>query len=269
MANPMPVNAAVDADFGKRLVGAAGYLFAIAYRLTNDRERARDLAQDSVLVAWEKRGQLRKLSLLLPWARRICLNLFLQEERRSAGVAPLSIEYLSDLEREGRAVEIPDLGPLPAELAEVDESVREIRDACFAAMVERLTLHQRAVFALVETFGLSVGEAAEALELSLPAAKALLSRARRHVIAYFDRTCSLMVRGNPCECLIWKNMLNDRALLRAEARRRGIEADFGDEYLPAAEGPRNRARILAMFRQLPPRRPDPAWFERVLTGIGR
>ncbi|MDA8425801.1 MAG: RNA polymerase sigma factor [Treponema sp.] len=266
MANSFPSTA--DTDFGKRLVATAGYLYAIAYRLTDDRERARDLAQDSILIAWEKREQLREPSRLVPWARRICVNLFLQEERRSAESVTLSTEYLGELESEGRSVEIPDSGPLPAELAEVDESVREIRDACFAAMVERLTLHQRAVFALVETFGLSIGEAAESLDLSLSAAKALLSRARRHVIRYFDTTCSLMVRGNRCECLIWKNLINDRELMRAEARRRSLEADFGDERLPEHEGSRNRERILAMFRQLPPRRPDPAWFEQILARIG-
>jgi RNA polymerase sigma-70 factor (ECF subfamily) len=264
----MPLEAAIDADFGRRLAELAEYLFSLAFRLTNDRERAHDLAQDSVLVAWEKRGQLKEPSRLLPWVRRICINLFLQEERRASGSLPLSIEELGDLEREGASLEIPDGGPLPPELAEVDESVREIRDACFAAMVQRLTIYQRAVFALVETFGLSVGEAAEELELSLSAAKSLLSRARRHVIRYFDTTCSLMVRGNPCECRIWRDIINERELLRAEARRRGIEADFADERLPAREGTEHRERILAMFRHLPPRRPDPAWFERMLARLG-
>jgi len=258
----------IDADYGRRLAALSEHLFALAFRLTNDDERARDLAQDCVLVAWEKREQLREPSLLLPWARRICVNLFLQEERRSAGIPPLSIESLGELEEEGRGVEIPDPGPLPPELAEVDESVREIRDACFAAMVERLTLDQRVVFALVETFGLSVGEAGATLGISLSAAKALLGRARRHVIGYFDSNCSLMVEGRPCECLIWKDLLNDRALLREEARRRGLEADFERKDPPPREGARNRERILAMFRHLPPRRPDPAWFEQVLRRLG-
>jgi RNA polymerase sigma factor (sigma-70 family) len=262
------VQTVIDSGFGQRLAGLSEHLFAIAFRLTNDRERARDLMQDSVLVAWEKREQLRDISLLLPWTRRICVNLFLQEERRSAGIAQLSIEDLRELEDEGQSLEIPDAGPLPPELAEVDESVREIRDACFEAMVQRLTPLQRVVFALVETFGLSVGEVGTILELSLSATKALYGRARRHVIRYFDTTCSLMVRGNPCECLIWKNLINDRALLREEARRRGIEADFEDENLPEKEGLGNRERILAMFRHLPPRRPDSAWFERVLRRLG-
>lgn len=265
----MADQAAPDVDFGRRLVAVAEHLFAVAFRLTNEVERARDLAQGSLLVAWERREQLRDQSRLLPWARKICVNLFLQEERRSTGgSSPLSIEELGGLEGEGRSLEIPDDGPLPPELAEVDETVREIRDACFAAMVRRLNLHQRVVFALVETFALSVGEAAEVLDLSLPAAKALLSRARRHVIAYFDTTCSLMVRGNPCECLIWKNIINDRELIGQEARRRGIEAHFDDEHLPDREGTKHRERILAMFRYLPPRRPDPAWFEEVLRRIG-
>jgi len=254
-------------DFGERLAGLSKHIFAVAFRLTGERERAEDLTQDSVLAAWEKREQLRDPSLLFPWTRRICVNLFLQGERRK-GESLLSVEEFGDLEEEGRSLQIPDSGPLPPELAEVEESVREIRDVCFAAMVQRLTLHQRVVFALVETFGLAVGEAAAATQLSVPAAKALLGRARRHVIDYFDKTCGLMEGGNPCECLIWKNILNDRELLRSEARRRGLEADFGDAQLPAREDPRHRERILAMFRHLPPRRPDPFWFEEVLKRIG-
>jgi len=134
-------------------------------------------------------------------------------------------------------------------------------------MVQRLGLNQRVVFALVETFGLPVSEAAGAIGLSLSATKALLGRARRHVIAYFESTCSLMEPGNPCECLIWKTIINDREQLSAEARRRGIEADFSDKRLPAREGTKNRERILAMFRHLPPRRPDPAWFGEVLRRL--
>ena len=181
---------------------------------------------------------------------------------------PLSLEELGGLEEEGRSLEIPDDGPLPPELAEVDESVREIRDLCFAAMVHRLTLNQRVVFALVETFGLSIGEAAESIDLPLPAAKALLGRARRHVVAYFEKNCDLLGEKKPCDCLIWKNIINDRILLGEEARRRGLEADFADEGLPASEAGSHSRRIIAMFRQLPPKRPDPAWFEELLRRLG-
>lgn len=254
----------VEPDLGRRIAGALRLIYALAFRLTNDAERAKDLVQSCAVAALEKRDQLRDSSLLVPWMRRICVNLFLQEERRTAGVALLSIEALMALEDEGARLEIQDPQPQPPELAEVDESVREIRDLCFAAMVHRLTLHQRVVFALVETFGLSVAEASQAIELSVSATKALLVRARRHVIGYFETTCGLMAKGNPCECLIWKNIINDRVLLREEARRRGIEADFSGETPTASESTRNRDRILAMFRQLPPRRPDAAWFERML-----
>jgi len=255
------------AGFGERLAEIGGHLFAIAYRLTNDGERARDLAQASLLAAWEKRGQLRSPSLLLPWARKICVNLFLMEERHFGGAAPLSLDELIGLEEEGRTLEIPDDGPLPPQLAEVAEGIREIRDICFAAMVHRLTLNQRVVFALVETFGLSIGEVAELTDLSLLAAKALLGRARRHVVAYFETTCDLMSRGNPCDCLIWKGLVNDRILLREEARRRGLEADFGDDRLPPSEAGSHKRRIFAMFRNLPPRRPDPVWFDELLRRL--
>jgi len=107
-----------DADFGRRLSGLAGHLFAVAYRLTNEVDRSRDLAQASLLLAWEKRSQLRDPDLLLPWARRICVNLFLQEERRERQLpARLSIEESEELEGEGRDLELADTGPRPPELA--------------------------------------------------------------------------------------------------------------------------------------------------------
>ncbi|HUX42710.1 MAG TPA: RNA polymerase sigma factor [Rectinemataceae bacterium] len=258
-----------DREFGAGLEKIAGQIFALAFRLGNDAERARDLTQDSLLAAWEKRDQLATPERLLSWARKICINLFLMEERRLSGLAPLSLEELGGLEAEGRGLDIPDEGPLPPELAEVNEGIREIRDICFAAMVHRLGLNQRVVFALVETFGLSIGEAAEAAGFSLAAAKALLGRARRHILNYFETNCDLMNRDNPCDCLIWKGIANDRILLREEARRRGLEADFGDDRLPAAEAKVHAARIIAMFRQLPPRRPDPAWFEAIISRLPR
>jgi RNA polymerase sigma-70 factor (ECF subfamily) len=47
------------------------YIYAIAYKLTTDIDRAQDLAQETLLTAWEKQDQLHDRAKLKGWLRAI------------------------------------------------------------------------------------------------------------------------------------------------------------------------------------------------------
>ena len=58
-------------------------LFRFALHLTRDRELAQDLAQDTLLRAWERREQFAGASSLRTWLHRILHNLAIDRLRRS------------------------------------------------------------------------------------------------------------------------------------------------------------------------------------------
>ncbi|HOU84526.1 MAG TPA: sigma-70 region 4 domain-containing protein [Spirochaetota bacterium] len=70
-----------------------------------------------------------------------------------------------------------------------NETVKSIRNGCFLAMARKLTLEQRIVFSLAEMFEISLDEISDILNISIPAVKGLLFRARKNIFNFFtDRS---------------------------------------------------------------------------------
>jgi RNA polymerase sigma-70 factor (ECF subfamily) len=125
-------------DFLDDLAQAMPALYSLAFRMADNAEDARDLIQDTSMTAWEKRSQLRSREAFVPWTRRILMNRFVRAARKVGAQRPLEWQ---DSECE---FEVPSNMPSPEEEALVAETIREVRDACFTAMVRHLTIPQRA-----------------------------------------------------------------------------------------------------------------------------
>jgi len=253
-------------DFEETVRKHRHYIFSLAYRLTGRREEAEDLAQETFLAAWEARTQLRERSAVLPWLRKICVNAFLQRERKRSRAMEISYHEQSQLEEEGSRLQLSAPSPTPEEELLVDETIREIRDGCFTAMATRLPLEQRVTFALVDIFGLNIEEAAALLNRSLSATKALLHRARRNLNAFFGRHCQWVLPENACRCASWLEFAGRHEALRKEVRRRNpAPPDFNDPAFASGSDPATMEKVLSLFRNLPLRAPDEQWFQKVLA----
>jgi DNA-directed RNA polymerase specialized sigma24 family protein len=80
---------------------------------------------------------------------------------------------LTDAETEAAAFDDTQYA-LPEEEVIVSESIRQMQNGCFFAMVRRLTLDQRIAFSLVDMFGLSAAETARLTGITEGALKAQL-----------------------------------------------------------------------------------------------
>lgn len=72
-----------DADFHAALTGVTPHLRAFARTLTGCRERADDLAQETLLKAWAARGSYRAGTNFKAWIFTIARNQFYSEARRA------------------------------------------------------------------------------------------------------------------------------------------------------------------------------------------
>ena len=70
-----------------------------------------------------------------------------------------------------------------------DETIKSIRNGCFLAMARKLTLEQRIAFSLAEMFEISLDEISDILNISIPAVKGLLFRARKNIFNFFSERC--------------------------------------------------------------------------------
>ena len=257
-----------DDDFTRLLEARIGYVYTISFRFCADPHLAEDLAQQTLLSAWEKRVQLENPERVSGWLRRICLNLYLLAQCKAGFVIQPG---------EGFEEGIADISPLPEEEIYVEEAVRELQDGCFTAMASRLTLAQRCVFILIDMFGLSIDETSRLLELSVPSTKSHLFRARGNLNAFFGHHCQWVLPENPCRCAAWYDFSGHREKLREEVRKHGGPPDFSDpatecrsrkEPRGSAADPALLGKVLSLFRNLPERKPDDSWYAETASLIG-
>ena len=148
------------------------------YRMLGSFDEAEDLVQETLLRAWRGRDSLERDDWFRAWLYRIATNACLDAIKRRGRRVP-SLESFRD---------VPWLQPYPdrllAEAAPPDEEpeaalvARETIELTFLAVMQRLPPRQRAVLILRDVLDWPAEQAAETLELSVPAVNSALQRAR-------------------------------------------------------------------------------------------
>ena len=137
-------------------------LVAFAWRMVGDRATAEDVAQDAMLKLWRQAPRWKPRAQIGTWLRRVAYNRCIDLHRRTRPGEDVASLGLAD----------PASGPERRLLAqEVSAIVRQALDA--------LPDRQRAAIAMVHFDGMSNGETAAALEVSVEAVESLLARGRR------------------------------------------------------------------------------------------
>jgi RNA polymerase sigma-70 factor (ECF subfamily) len=147
-------------------------VYAVAYRITTNREDARDVAQESLLRAYRKIHQWRPGAGFVPWLMRLTSNASIDHLRREKR-RPRALKVAADDDR------VQNEQPAPEVENPVARShASEIADRVDAALVV-LSPSQRAVFAMRHYEGMKLNEIAVALECSVGSVKVHLFRALR------------------------------------------------------------------------------------------
>ena len=163
------------------------------YRMLGSVLDAEDAVQEAMLRAWKGLDRFQAQASLKSWLYRIatnvCLDMLGRSDRRR--LRPLDLSdtpgtvhddlVLTQRPRESWVEPIADVAALPAEdscdpaeRAILRESIR----LAFVAALQYLPPRQRAALLLTQVLGWSAAEAAETLEMSVPAVNSALQRAR-------------------------------------------------------------------------------------------
>ena len=178
------------AAFDRLVEERTSEIFALLYRLTDDREEARDLTQETFLLAFRNVAQFRGDADLRTWLYRIAVNQARNRWRwwrRRRRERTVSLD-----EPAGSSDDSPSLGSrLPDDGAEDPERTvlaRE-RERILLTALGSLSRNYREVVVLRDIEGLSYEEVASTLEISVGTVKSRLSRGRlelrRRVEGYF------------------------------------------------------------------------------------
>jgi RNA polymerase sigma-70 factor (ECF subfamily) len=161
-------------------------IFRLARHITQNPEDAEDVLQETFMKAYEHLVDFQGNSKFYTWLVRIAVNQSLMKLRKRKTDASVSLDEPYDTGEETLTREIAVWDPNP-ELTYSREEMREILEKA----VESLPPVFRAVFVLRDIEELSTEETAALLNLSIPAVKSRLLRARlrlrEKLTRYFKR----------------------------------------------------------------------------------
>ena len=159
--------------FSELLRRYEGKIFRLALHITQNREDAEDVLQEAFLKAYEHLDQFQGQSKFYTWIVRIAVNQALMKLRKRKTDRSVSLDETIDTGEDTVAREIAAWDENP----EQQYSREEINEILSSA-IDGLAPIYRAVFVLRDVDELSTEETAEALDLSIPAVKSRLLRAR-------------------------------------------------------------------------------------------
>lgn len=148
-------------------------IFRIAQHITQNREDAEDVVQEAFLKSYQNLESFQEQSKFYTWLVRIAVNEALMKLRKRRTAKTVSLDEDVKTEEDSVPREVADWAPNPEQLYKQAE-LHEI----LSKTIQGLPSSFRTVFVLRDVEGLSTEETAEALDLSVPAVKSRLLRAR-------------------------------------------------------------------------------------------
>jgi RNA polymerase sigma-70 factor, ECF subfamily len=149
-------------------------LLRVVYRIPGQREDAEDVVQETFLRVYEKFGQFKGKSQFSSWVTRIAINQALTCLRKRGRGKFISVdEELGDGE-EPMFLDLPELRPDPEQCYRGLQCQELLRNA-----ISEMPRTCREAFLLYQSDDKSLEEIARILEVSLPAVKSRLLRAKR------------------------------------------------------------------------------------------
>jgi RNA polymerase sigma-70 factor (ECF subfamily) len=148
-------------------------VFRIAQHITQNHEDAEDVVQEAFLKSFQNLNNFQEQSKFYTWLVRIAVNEALMKLRRRRTGKMVSLDEDVQTEEDSVPREVADWSPNPEQLY----TQAELRDI-LQKTIQGLPPSFRTVFVLRDVEGLSTEETAEALDLSIPAVKSRLLRAR-------------------------------------------------------------------------------------------
>jgi RNA polymerase sigma-70 factor, ECF subfamily len=150
-----------------------GKIFRLAMNITQNREDAEDVLQEAFLKAYEHLDQFQGNSRFYTWIVRIAVNQALMKLRKRRSDRAVSLDEQIDTGEDTVVREIAAWDPDPEE-----RFSREELHGILSGAIDELAPIYRTVFTLRDVDGLSTEETADVLDLTVPAVKSRLLRAR-------------------------------------------------------------------------------------------
>jgi RNA polymerase sigma-70 factor (ECF subfamily) len=156
-------------------------VYRLAFKILRHEEDAAEALQEAFLSAYRGLGNFKAESTFSTWLYRVATNAALMRYRRRRE-AHISLEQSQSPNDSAEPLAVPDWSAQPLQEL-LDSETRQVMERAVLRLPEDL----RTVFLLRDVEELSNAEVAEILDLSVPAVKSRLHRARKGLREDLDR----------------------------------------------------------------------------------
>jgi len=154
----------------------SSFVYNIAYRITNNREDAQEIAQDVFLKIYNNLGKFRFKSSFRTWVYRIAVNTSINISKRKTKSRNKTVEYNDTIK-----INNDNRGELEKKIEkENDEKI-------IASLLNILNPDQRICIVLRNIEGLNYKEIAETLNININTVRSRLKRAREKLIEFYRK----------------------------------------------------------------------------------
>jgi RNA polymerase sigma factor (sigma-70 family) len=171
-------------------------VYRLALRMLWHPQDAEDAAQEILVRIITKVATFREESSFRTWALRVATNSLLNTRRSRVEQQALTFESFGRDLGDGLA-EVPAGAPYLADQALLEE---EVKIGCTQAMLLCLEREERIAYILGDVFELQSDQAGSVLDISAPAFRQRLARARARVRNFMSEYCGLVSAGANCSC---------------------------------------------------------------------
>ncbi|HUK62526.1 MAG TPA: sigma-70 family RNA polymerase sigma factor [Dongiaceae bacterium] len=156
-------------------------VYRLSYKILRHEDDAAEALQDALLSAYRGLKNFKAESTFSTWLYRVATNAALMKYRKRRD-GHVSLERSQSDNDDAEPLALPDWSAQPLDEL-LDTETREVMQEG----IDRLPEELRVVFVLRDVEGLSNGEVSEVLDLSIPAVKSRLHRARLQLRNRLDR----------------------------------------------------------------------------------
>jgi RNA polymerase sigma-70 factor (ECF subfamily) len=164
------------AAFGALVREHGDEVYTLARRLVGDPHLAADIAQEALIRAWKALPNFRGDAALSTWLHRITVNTAWTQRRRARRHSGPPLDDFIDV-----------AAPIGADHPEMAGEILELRGRLRSAL-DSLPEPQRQVVVLKDVYDWSHAEIAEAMGISVSAAKVRLHRARARLARQLEQS---------------------------------------------------------------------------------
>jgi RNA polymerase sigma factor (sigma-70 family) len=171
-------------------------IYSLALRMFSRPSDAADATQEALVTIITNLASFEGRSKLLTWAYTVASRKFLRMKRRTVE------DTVADPMTFGAWLDEHRAHPGPETIAniEFEQLFAEVRIGCTYGMLLCLSREQRVAYLLGDVIGFTDIEGAAACEITAPAFRQRLSRARRTMRELMGSRCGLVRESNPCRC---------------------------------------------------------------------